>query len=77
VTAGSSAISGWRVSWTYADGQTVTQHWNANLTSSGASVSATNVSWNGSLAAGTATTFGFLATLSGASRVPSLMCTPT
>ena len=33
MTAGSAAITGWTVGWTYANGQGVTQHWNAQLTS--------------------------------------------
>ncbi|WP_117214916.1 cellulase family glycosylhydrolase [Allorhizocola rhizosphaerae] len=57
VTAGSSAITGWRVTWTWANGQSITQYWGANV--SGA-VTATNLSYNGSLGAGQSTTWGFL-----------------
>jgi mannan endo-1,4-beta-mannosidase len=35
VTAGSSAIAGWTVAWTFANGQSVTQAWNATVTGSG------------------------------------------
>jgi mannan endo-1,4-beta-mannosidase len=75
VTAGSSAINGWTVTWTYANGQTVSQAWSATVTSSGSSVTARNVSYNGKLAAGAATNFGFLGSWTGTNSVPTLSCT--
>lgn len=75
ITAGSSAISGWRVTWTFANGQTVTSSWNATITSSGSSVTASNAPQNGSLAAGTSTDFGFLGSWNGTNSTPSLTCT--
>ncbi|MGI5154375.1 cellulase family glycosylhydrolase [Microbispora sp. CA-102843] len=75
VTAGSSAIKGWTVTWTFANGQTVTNAWNATVTSSGSSVTARNESYNGSLGAGAATTFGFLGSWNGGNSVPTLSCT--
>ncbi|HZB28703.1 MAG TPA: cellulase family glycosylhydrolase [Streptosporangiaceae bacterium] len=74
VTAGSSAINGWTVAWAYQGGQTVTQAWNATMTSSGSAVTARNVSYNGGLAAGAGTTFGFLGTWNGTNGVPALSC---
>ncbi|MDW5325690.1 cellulase family glycosylhydrolase [Plantactinospora sp. KLBMP9567] len=75
VTAGSSAVSGWTVTWTFANGQRVSQAWNATVTSSGSSVTARNVSYNGSLAAGASTTFGFLGSWTGTNSAPTLSCT--
>ncbi|GLH99651.1 hypothetical protein Pa4123_49270 [Phytohabitans aurantiacus] len=75
VTAGSSAIGGWTVTWTFANGQQVTQSWSATVTSSGSTVTARNVTYNGSLGAGGSTTFGFLASWNGTNSVPSLSCT--
>ncbi|MEV4140646.1 cellulase family glycosylhydrolase [Dactylosporangium sp. NPDC049742] len=76
VTAGGSAISGWTVGWSYANGQTVTNGWSATITSSGAAVTAGNVSYNGSVGAGATTSFGFLGTWNGTNAVPSpLTCT--
>ena len=49
---GTTAITSWALSWTFANGQTVTQLWNGNATQSGANVSVTNESYNGSIAAG-------------------------
>ncbi|WP_127506561.1 cellulase family glycosylhydrolase [Actinoplanes solisilvae] len=77
VTAGSSAIRGWTVTWTYANGQTVTQSWNATVTSSGAAVTARNVSYNGSLGAGATAQFGFLGSWTGSNSVPAMACAAT
>ena len=73
VTAGSSAISGWRVTWTWPSGQSIVNYWNAAVTSSGSSVTATNLSYNGSIAAGGNTTFGLQ--LNGSAVTPTLTCT--
>ncbi len=77
MTAGTSAIRDWTVVWTFADGQTVSQAWNATVTSSGATVAARNMSYNGSLGAGVSTTFGFIGTWNGTNSRPTLACTAT
>ena len=74
VTAGSSAISGWTVTWTYANGQTVSQAWNATVTSSGPNVTSRGVSYNSALAAGATTTFGFLGSWNGTNSPPAVSC---
>jgi cellulase/cellobiase CelA1 len=73
VTAGSSAISSWTLKWTLASGQTITQLWNGALTTSGTSVTVTNLSYNGSIAAGGNTTLGFVA--NGSPSTPTITCT--
>ncbi|WP_416900464.1 cellulase family glycosylhydrolase [Micromonospora echinospora] len=75
VTAGSAAIRGWTVNWTFANGQTVTQSWNATVTSSGSAVTARNVAYNGNLGAGASTTFGFIGSTSGGNTAPTPTCT--
>ncbi|WP_433364414.1 cellulose binding domain-containing protein [Actinoplanes sp. CA-142083] len=75
VTAGATALSGWRVGWTFANGQTITQMWGGRNTSSGGTQSVANESWNGNLGAGASTTFGFLGTWNGTNSVPSVTCT--
>ena len=76
MTAGSTAITGWTVTWTFADGQSLTQAWNATATSTGATVTARNAGYNGSLGAGAGTTFGFLGKWTGTNSVPaSVTCT--
>jgi mannan endo-1,4-beta-mannosidase len=77
VTAGAAAIRGWTVSWTFANGQQVSQVWNATVTSSGAAVTARNVSYNGGLGAGASTNFGFIGAWNGTNSVPTPTCTAT
>jgi cellulose 1,4-beta-cellobiosidase len=76
VTAGSGAISGWKVGWTYPAAETVDDLWNGSYTQSGQAVSVSNLSYNGSLAAGSSTTFGFTGTDTGSDTPPTaLSCT--
>lgn len=72
VTAGATAITGWTASWTLGSGQAITQLWNGNLTTSGSAVTVNNLSYNGSLAAGASTAFGFNA--SGTVTSPTVSC---
>jgi chitodextrinase len=74
VTAGSAAIHGWKVSWTYGGGQQITSAWNATVTQSGSAVTATDAGYNGSLGASASTSFGFQGTGAGGSA-PALTCT--
>ncbi|MEV5710891.1 cellulose binding domain-containing protein [Actinoallomurus sp. NPDC052274] len=74
VTAGSSAITGWTVTWHYSGGQSVTQAWNATVGGSGSTITAHNVGYNGALGAGASTDFGFIGSGSGG-EVPALTCT--
>ena len=48
----STALTNWTLTWAFANGQTVTQLWNGNETQSGANVTVTNMSYNGSIPAG-------------------------
>ena len=75
VAAGPAAIRGWTVTWTAPAGQSVTNSWNAALSTAGSTVTARNMSYNGSLAAGARTSFGFTATTSGTPAVPQVSCT--
>ncbi|MFD6637169.1 cellulase family glycosylhydrolase [Micromonospora chalcea] len=76
VTAGAAAITGWTVRWTYANGQSVTQAWNATVSSSGSAYTARNVDYNGRLGAGASTSFGFIGTWTGTNPTPAVTCTP-
>jgi mannan endo-1,4-beta-mannosidase len=71
VTAGSAAIAGWTVGWTYTNGQTVNNAWSATVTSSGATVTARNVNYNGTVGAGASASFGFLGSWNGTNSVPA------
>ena len=49
---GTTAISNWTLTWAFADGQIITQLWNGIEAQSGANVSVSNESYNGSIASG-------------------------
>jgi alpha-L-fucosidase 2 len=71
VTAGTTAIKGWTASWTFPGGQVISQVWNATHTQNGASVTVTNAAYNGALAPGSATSFGLIASVTGANNPPT------
>ncbi|GAA4070277.1 glycoside hydrolase family 3 N-terminal domain-containing protein [Nonomuraea soli] len=56
---GTSAISGWTVTFTLPAGQTISGSWNAAFTVSGSVVTARNVAHNGTVGASGSTSFGF------------------
>ncbi|MGN9793265.1 cellulose binding domain-containing protein [Streptomyces sp. OZ13] len=69
--SGSAALDGWQLRWSFPDGQTVGQMWNAAHRQSGAEVTAENVSWNGKVAAGASVSFGFTGSWSGRNTAPA------
>lgn len=76
VTAGASGLSGWNVGWTFPGDQKINGMWGATFSQSVRSVTARNVSYDGAVAAGASTTFGFAASYSGGNAAPaSLSCT--
>jgi endo-1,4-beta-xylanase len=74
VTAGSSALRGWRVTTTLSNG-TVTNSWSANRSGTSGAITWSNVDYNGAVAAGQSTEFGFQGTGSGAGLNPA--CAPS
>ncbi|MHA5047224.1 cellulose binding domain-containing protein [Streptomyces sp. SD15] len=68
---GTGAWSGWSLNWTFPNGQTVSQLWNADYTQSGAAMTARNVGWNGNVAAGSSVSFGFTGSWSGSNTEPT------
>ncbi|WP_121159194.1 glycoside hydrolase family 9 protein [Micromonospora pisi] len=68
---GSTAINGWSLVYAYTAGQRVTQSWSATVTQAGTTVTATNLSYNGSLAPGASTSFGFNGTHTGSNPRPT------
>ena len=71
VTNGGAPVTSWTLSWTFAGNQRVTSGWNATVTQSGAVVTAASTAWNGTLATGAATRFGFQGTYSGTNVAPT------
>ena len=69
---GTSAISGWAVTFTLPAGHAITGSWNATLTISGQTVTARNMPYNGSLNPSGSTSFGYQASRpNGSTAVPS------
>ncbi|MGW2889056.1 cellulose binding domain-containing protein [Streptomyces griseoruber] len=68
---GTSAWSGWSLNWSFPNGQTVSQLWNADYTQSGTAVTAKNVTWNANVAAGASVSFGFTGSWTGSNGKPT------
>jgi rhamnogalacturonan endolyase len=62
------AINGWKLTWAYTAGQTVTQAWNATVTQSGANVTADSLGYNAVIATNGTTAFGFNGAWNGSSN---------
>jgi endoglucanase len=50
---GTTGIANWKLTWTFANGQKITQLWSGSATQSGSTVTVASVSYNGTIAAGT------------------------
>ncbi|MGZ3147142.1 rhamnogalacturonan lyase family protein [Lentzea chajnantorensis] len=58
-------VTGWSLAWTFPGSERYGEGWNARFTASGASVTASNVDWNGAVPTGGTASFGFNGTVSG------------
>lgn len=68
---GGSALAGWNLGWSFANGQTITQMWSATYAQTGAGVTAGNTSWNGAVAPGASVSFGFIGSWTGTNQAPT------
>jgi hypothetical protein len=75
VTAGTASIRSWSVGWALTTGQSLSSVWNGVSSTTSGTVTVKNADYNGTLAAGRTTTFGFTAT--GSPGTPSLTCQAT
>src|SRR5206468_3154037 len=66
----SSAITSWTVEFDLAAGSSISSLWDATYTTSGSHVTVKNASWNGTVAAGGSTSFGFNVSYSGNYSMP-------
>jgi rhamnogalacturonan endolyase len=64
-------LSSWTLTWSFASGQAITSAWNATVTQSGTSVTATNLSYNGSIGTGGTVDFGFNGSWTTSNPVPA------
>nr|WP_222936677.1 endo-1,4-beta-xylanase [Streptomonospora sp. PA3] len=67
---GGSALNGWELQFDFPSGQQLSNGWNAQWSQSGSTVTATNTSWNSTLAAGGSVSIGFNASHSGSNAEP-------
>ena len=75
VHAGTTPLSKWTVSWTFPGSQTVSQLWSGVYSGSGSLATVKNAAWNGTVAANSYTTFGFIGTGTAPTSVNNLSCT--
>ncbi|GGL89260.1 MULTISPECIES: GH12 family glycosyl hydrolase domain-containing protein [Micromonospora] len=68
---GTSTINGWTLTYPLPSGQQVSNAWNATVSQSGSTVTARNISHNGTIAPGGTASFGYQGTLSGAYSSPT------
>jgi mannan endo-1,4-beta-mannosidase len=69
---GTTAINGWNLAWTFANGQRVTQMWNATFSQPAATVTATNMGYNATIGAnGGSVNFGFNGSWAGTNTNPT------
>jgi hypothetical protein len=71
VSPGDTALTAWTVTWTYPGDQRITGGWNAVVSQSGATVTARNAAWNGSVPAGGTTEFGVQGTVGASAPAPT------
>ncbi|WP_433894172.1 GH12 family glycosyl hydrolase domain-containing protein [Streptomyces sp. CA-111067] len=68
---GSSAVGNWKLGFTLPSGQTVTSAWNATVNPTSGAVTASSMSYNGSIPAGGSQSFGFQGTSTGSTASPT------
>jgi cellulose 1,4-beta-cellobiosidase len=71
ITNNGPAISSWDLAWTFGGDQQITDLWSGVLTQSGENVGVANESYNGSIASGGNTSFGFNGSYSGTDATPA------
>jgi Cellulose binding domain len=68
---GTATKDGWTVTFTFANGQVISQLWGGVYTQNGANATIRNESWNGTLPPNGTASIGFLASWNGANAVPA------
>jgi poly(hydroxyalkanoate) depolymerase family esterase len=68
---GTSTVDGWQLGFTLPSGQTVTNGWGATYTPASGAVTATNASYDGTIAPNASVTIGYQANHTGSSAAPT------
>ncbi|MFG2988358.1 cellulase family glycosylhydrolase [Streptomyces sp. NPDC048257] len=71
LTNNSATLHGWTLGFSFPGGQEIGQGWGAKWSQSGASATALNESWNGTVGTGASVTVGFIASWSGSNSAPT------
>ncbi|WP_407638963.1 cellulose binding domain-containing protein [Actinacidiphila yeochonensis] len=74
--SGTVPLLGWMVMWSEPAGNTFASSWSANFSTMDGQQMAENLDWNGSLAVGASTTFGYVVNGSAPSPAPAFSCQP-
>ncbi|GAA0572892.1 hypothetical protein GCM10010172_66840 [Paractinoplanes ferrugineus] len=64
-------VDGWRLTWSFTAGQSITQLWNGSYTQTGAAVTVTNAAYNASIASGATASVGFNGSSTGTNPIPA------
>jgi poly(hydroxyalkanoate) depolymerase family esterase len=68
---GSSAVNGWKLTFTLPSGQVITSGWNATYSPTSGAITATNESYNAAIPVGGSTSLGFQGTQTGNGAAPA------
>ncbi|MGW6130512.1 glycoside hydrolase family 6 protein [Cellulomonas sp. NPDC055163] len=68
---GTTPLANWKLTFSFANGQTVQQGWSATWSQSGSAVTAAGASWNSTLAPGQSADIGFNGSHSGTNNAPT------
>ncbi len=68
---GPAPWNGWSLTWSFPDGQRISQLWNGSHTQSGPAVTVRNTDWNTTVGPGSSAAFGFTAARSAANTAPT------
>jgi glucose/arabinose dehydrogenase len=68
---GTTPTTGWTVTWTFQNGQVISQLWGGLFQQNGANVTVRNEAWNGAIPPNGTTSFGFIASAGAANAVPN------
>ena len=71
LTNNAAPVTSWTLTWTFPGDQRITSAWNATVTQSAAAVTASSLSWNGSLGTGGSASFGFQGTFAASNAKPA------
>jgi mannan endo-1,4-beta-mannosidase len=73
---GTTTVNSWRLTWTFADGQVITNPWGANVAQVGADVTATSLPWDSVIQPGSwVSSIGFYATWNNVTNsIPRVAC---